>query len=710
MVILRTLVLVLLPQVVCNISKVKCSISDPLPFLHKQYQSGDLIVVDFLSQIYIFYLMINFQKRPSKELFEDIVVMTPIYQHILALEFAIKEINTNAHVLLNHTLGFHIYNSYFSPSWTYRASLELFSTKGQFTPNYDCDRQNRPIAVIGGPTSEVCLHMATILSLYKMPQLIYGSAPESNTKKQVVLYQQLSPNMDHQYKGICQLLLHFRWMWIGVLSVSDDNGEKFVQNIIPMFAQRGICSAFVERFPVVSYSNSIAELVEMGLEMYKVAMTSTVNVVVVHGEIEQMIVLRLCSNLKSDDAPLQKTSKVWIMTAEMDFSSLPFLRDSDLGFLHGALSLATHSEKVLGFQQFVQMRKPMLEKEDSFIKTFWANAFECSFPTSGMEEEDGVTCTGEEKLETLPTSVFEMDMTGHSYSVYNAVYVVAHALHDLHSSIMKYKAGDPEDKSELLSQQLWKEKSGPTCQKLHCEGQKRYADQTGQGSDMDDCFQCPEDQYENENQDSCLPKVVAFLMYEEPLGTVLASSAFFFSMVTAAVLWIFVKHQDTPIVKANNQNLTYVLLIALLLSFLCTLLFLGKPSKVTCVLRQIAFGIIFSVAISCLLAKTIIVVLAFMATKPGSKMTKWVGKKLAISIVLGCVFVQGIICAVWLTTSPPFPDADMNSMAQEIVLMCNEGSNYMFYCVLGFMGFLAFVSFTVAFLARKLPNAFNEAN
>ncbi|XP_034286078.2 vomeronasal type-2 receptor 26-like [Pantherophis guttatus] len=380
--------------------------------------------------------------------------MTSLYQHILALEFAIKEINRNDDILLNLTLGLHVYNNYFSPSWTYRASLELFSTKGQFIPNYNCDMWNRPMAVIGGPASEVCLHMATILSLYKMPQLIYGSAPESNTKNQVVLYQQLFPNMYHQYTGIFQLLMHFRWTWIGVLSVSNDNGEKFVQNIIPMFAQRGICFAFIERFPIVSYSNSIAELVKMGLEMYKVAMSSIVNVVVVYGEIEEIIVLRLSSNLQSDDVLLQNKDKVWIMTAEMDFTSLPFLRNSDLGFLHGALSFAIHSEKVLGFQRFVQMRKPILEKEDTFIKIFWKNAFECSFPASLMEEEDEVTCTGEEKLETLPTSVFEMDMTSHSYSVYNAVHVAAHALHDFHSSIMKYKAG--EGKLELLNQQLWK--------------------------------------------------------------------------------------------------------------------------------------------------------------------------------------------------------------------------------------------------------------
>lgn len=107
-------------------------------------------------------------------------VMTPIYQHILALEFAIKEINRNLHLLPNHTLGFQIYNTYFMTSWTYQASLELFSRKGQFLPNYNCETQHRPIAVIGGPTADVCVHMSAILSLYKMPQVSPLMEPRTN--------------------------------------------------------------------------------------------------------------------------------------------------------------------------------------------------------------------------------------------------------------------------------------------------------------------------------------------------------------------------------------------------------------------------------------------------------------------------------------------------------------------------------------------------
>ncbi|XP_034286046.2 vomeronasal type-2 receptor 26-like, partial [Pantherophis guttatus] len=227
--------------------------------------------------------------------------------------------------------------------------------------------------------------------------------------------------------------------------------------------------------------------------------------------------------------------------------------------------------------------------------------------------------------------------------------------------------------------------------------------------DLDDCFACPKDQYPNNDQDSCLQKIVVYLSYQEPMGSSLAMIAIFFSVMTALVLGIFIKHKDTPIVKANNRNLTYILLIALLFSFLCTLLFIGQPDQIKCLMRQTAFSIMFSIALSCILGKTTIVVLAFMATKPNSKMRKWVGKGPAISIVLSCFLAQFSICVMWLAISPPFTDSDMHSMAEEIVLQCNEGSTTMFYTVLGFMGFLTAVSFTVAFLARNLPDSFNEA-
>ncbi|XP_026546142.1 vomeronasal type-2 receptor 26-like [Notechis scutatus] len=226
---------------------------------------------------------------------------------------------------------------------------------------------------------------------------------------------------------------------------------------------------------------------------------------------------------------------------------------------------------------------------------------------------------------------------------------------------------------------------------------------------MEDCFECSEDHYPNKEKKGCILKLLVFLTFEATLGIGLASAALGFFFLTSWVLGTFIKYRNTPIVKANNRSITYTLLVSLLLCFLSSFFFIGQPGKVTCLLQQSMFGITFSVAISSVLAKTIIVVVAFVATKPGSQMRKWVGNRLAFCTVLSCSLFQVCICILWLSTSPPFPELDMHSELQEMILQCNEGSAFFFYCVLGYLGILTIASFIVAFLARKLPDSFNEA-
>ncbi|XP_042329701.1 vomeronasal type-2 receptor 26-like [Sceloporus undulatus] len=724
------------------------------------------------------------------------------YQHILAMAFAIKEINENSKILPNFTLGFWIYDSYFDAQRTYHTTLLLTSSMESFVPNYICDPQNNLIAVIGGLDPETSLHIATILDIYNIPQIIYGSAPVMQGKTPGFFFFQMVPREALQHEGILSLLLHFKWTWVGLLVMETDNGEKIVETMLPLFSQNHICFTDIERIPVRHLQKETEDWLLQIAKIYDKVMASTANVWVVYGESFTMAFWRWLQYIPEVMYVMQKPKGiVWIMTSQMPLASFSYQRTWDTEMINGVLSFTVHSSLVPGFHQFVESQNPLGPKENSFIKDFWQHAFSCVFLTQVQNNGKGDTCTGEEKLESLPGTLWEMSMTGHSYSIYNAVYAVAYALHAMSPSRFKHKIMADGGRQKSPYQLLWKSypflrgvtfnnsagekvsfnKNGelaagfdlfnwivssnqsisrvkvgemtpksppskgftihehiitwhrcfnqaqplsvcseeclPGSSKKVMEGRPfccydckpcpggKISDQ----KDMNDCFTCLDEDYPNKQKDLCIPKRTNFLSYEEPLGSLLAFFALSFSLITALVLGTFMKHHNTPIVKANNQNLTYTLLISLLLCFLCSLLFIGQPQKLTCLLRQTAFGINFSVAVSCVLAKTITVVLAFMATKPGSRMKKWVGRRIPNSIVISCSLIQVVICTLWLSSFPPFPDADKHSVVEEIVLECNEGSVAMFCCALSYLGLLALVSFTVAFFARKLPDSFNEA-
>uniref|UniRef100_A0A8C5MNA9 G-protein coupled receptors family 3 profile domain-containing protein n=1 Tax=Leptobrachium leishanense TaxID=445787 RepID=A0A8C5MNA9_9ANUR len=224
-----------------------------------------------------------------------------------------------------------------------------------------------------------------------------------------------------------------------------------------------------------------------------------------------------------------------------------------------------------------------------------------------------------------------------------------------------------------------------------------------------DCLSCPDDQWPNTRRTICIPKVIEFLSYDEPLGLVLAAFSISFCLITVMILMVYLRFRETAMVKANNRSLSYLLLLSLTICFLCALTFVGSPVRLTCTIRQALFGVTFSLCISCILAKTIIVVIAFKATKPGSNLRIWVGSQTAALVVCTSTSIQVLIITIWLITFPPFPDPNYHLVPGKILLECNEGSIVMFYCTLGYLGFLSMVSFGVAFLARNLPDSFNEA-
>ncbi|XP_058606739.1 extracellular calcium-sensing receptor [Onychostoma macrolepis] len=227
-------------------------------------------------------------------------------------------------------------------------------------------------------------------------------------------------------------------------------------------------------------------------------------------------------------------------------------------------------------------------------------------------------------------------------------------------------------------------------------------------TDSVECMACSEDYWSNADGTVCIPKVVEFLSHDA-MGLTLTVIALVGACLTLAVFAVFLYYRNTPVVRINNSELSFFILLSLTLCFLCALVFIGEPTPWSCMLRHTAFSITFSLCISCILGKTLVVLAAFTATRPGNNIMKWLGPTQQRIIIFCCTLVQVVICTAWLVASPPFPYRNTKYQQSKIILDCGVGSDLAFWCVLGYIGLLACVCFFLAFLARKLPGNFNEA-
>ncbi|XP_068135878.1 vomeronasal type-2 receptor 26-like [Hyperolius riggenbachi] len=568
------------------------------------------------------------------------------------------------------------------------------------------------------------------------------------------------PGGKSESRAVVQVLRHFGWTWVGIVSADDESSERSSMELQEAITQNGICIEFKLTL--------FHKILRWGSHFRGTLAHSSCRVVIFAGNFED-------PNLLSTLIDIKNYRKVFIFPLNLPHYFHPLASFT----LNGSLLLSLHKVEIPGLKDFLLSASPQKYPDVPFLESVWKDTFDCWL---------GV-CNGSESFRTLEKSRYDAEDFRIAFQVYAAVHALAHALNDMYSHRsrdstsqatwkMNYylknmqmmtlggeevtfdEEGNYLAKFDILNLVMWPNSTKETktagyysqrggasqiqiddsavmwnpaftqfpvsvCSVSCLPGYHRNPKEgfhrccydcapcpegeITNATDMERCLKCPEYSWSNERRDTCVPRTIVFLSYGDTLGSCFVLAALFLCFLTCVVVGLFAKHKETAVVKANNRNVSMVLLLSLILSFLCPLLFIGLPTKESCLLRQVAMGVLCTISVSSVFSKTVTVVLAFRATRPGWTLRRCLGRHFSVSLLMVCSSGEVMICIFWLTISPPYLEYNTEVEIGKMIFQCNEASVTAFYAVIGYMGCLAVLSFIVAYLARKLPDAFNEA-
>uniref|UniRef100_A0A803JMD4 G-protein coupled receptors family 3 profile domain-containing protein n=2 Tax=Xenopus tropicalis TaxID=8364 RepID=A0A803JMD4_XENTR len=600
-------------------------------------------------------------------------------------------------------------------------------------------------------------------SLFQYFQISYGATdPVLNDRTLYPHYLSTGPNEYIQHIAIAELVERLGWTWVIILATSNDGGQKESQNLKNEINKHGAC---VDLIGTLTGNNDTDKRTLERIQK------STAEVVILCGGRSYnpyfVFILKEIINNKMVVVPVTCVfiPNDFLYNGCLQFQDTNMMSDESLEVKFTEHIYAPREDELL--KDLLANDHLCLthdkEKDDLFQRVYKLLYRNCSNITSPMlyyypshrvstavsvlarAQHNLLSSSGKHSNSGLPTIIHRKQLHRYLRNVLlneqrELDYGEAYLIHSLYKDselkgqeihVGEYTWSESGSSLRINTEEIvWKKDTKGQILKSQCSTNcpPGYRKVPREGAppccydcapcsegeisnltDMDNCLKCGDYEWPNPEKTLCIEKQLQFLSYDDSLTLVFIVLSLVFFIIAAVILGIFISFRDTPVVRANNHTLSFILLVSIKLSFLSVFLFLGHPVDITCMLRQTSFGITFSIAVSCVLAKTLMVSIAFKATKPGSPWRKWVGVKVAYCIVLSCSIIQILISVIWLTISPPFLELNFLFEPGQIIIQCNEGSAIGFYIVLSYMGLLASVSFIVAFLARSLPDSFNEA-
>uniref|UniRef100_A0A4W4FS47 G-protein coupled receptors family 3 profile domain-containing protein n=1 Tax=Electrophorus electricus TaxID=8005 RepID=A0A4W4FS47_ELEEL len=673
------------------------------------------------------------------------------YRWLLTMIFTVEEINRDPALLPNLTLGYLAADSCLAEGSTLSAALAMVTGQEEAVTGEQCTRAPSVPVIIGDARSAASI-------------VYFASCACLSDRTRFPNFLRTIPSDAFQAKAIVHLLSLMGWSWVGVVSGDDAYGISGVQLLLKELEGSDVCIDYLEVIPKSHTLSKIRRIIER-------IQSSKARVVVTFAISPDMEVL-LREVVKQNVTDRQWiATEAWSTSSHYSSWSgislagtLGFaLRQVDiqgLGFYLTQLSpggqqmqplTQTVWEEMFGCKFVVESQiNPLsgpqctglekMESQEVYFDVIYnvykavyaiANAIQdmlnCEpgkgpFENGACPDIKPIRPKQSVNFTTPVGELLHFDENGDvsaSYDIVNwHVGPEGKSLKMVFPPPVSVKLMEISPSALQLPVSVCSESCPPGTRKAVQKGKPVCCydcipcatGEISNATDSTECNKCPERFWSSTDQTVCVPMQVEFLSFRDNMGIVLSVLSVAGATLSGTTLAAFFHHRDTPLVRANNSELSFLLLLSLKLCFLCALAFIGQPAPWSCMLRHTLFGISFVVCLACVLSKTVVVLVAFRATLPGSNVMRYFGPLQQRAGILLCTLVQVVVCVLWLVLAPPVPtESAGGELGARVVLLCAVGSVAGFSLVLGYIGLLASICFIMAFLARKLPDNFNEA-
>uniref|UniRef100_A0A3B5AYA7 G-protein coupled receptors family 3 profile domain-containing protein n=1 Tax=Stegastes partitus TaxID=144197 RepID=A0A3B5AYA7_9TELE len=315
------------------------------------------------------------------------------YRRFQLMRFAVEQINNSTSLLPNVSLGYDIFD-HCSDTQSFPGILKLISVNDLIKP-WDENHKNlsKVIGVIGAYTSTESLTVAPLFMMHLIPMISYGASTSVLSRKRDFpsFLRTVHPNQD-TLEVIVHIVRHFDWRWVAFLYSDDDYGKDVLELFKEMIQDTGICLAYSSALSYDTHYPSVFRQIE----------AQKINVIIV------IAIEWLAEAVIESAMALNVTNRVWIAGDAWSLNKrLP--KEKGIKNIGTVLGISEQAVAIPGFSDFIYSFKAQNCKNTE-------QKFFCS---------QNCNCSNVSAEEILAAE------QSFSFTVYSAVYSIAHALHSV---------------------------------------------------------------------------------------------------------------------------------------------------------------------------------------------------------------------------------------------------------------------------------------